>query len=101
MAAANVLANDDLLKLILENRGLYASRHARVSKQWKRAAEAAKRSGQTLEIEPYLSCGTHRWARIGGHGRDVNDDGADMGTWASSISALPDNNLLVADTKVT
>ena len=55
-AAANVLTDDDLLKLVLENHGLYASRFARVCKQWKRAAAAVKLSGQTLETEPHVSC---------------------------------------------
>ena len=48
-------SDDDLLKLILDNAGLLACRHARVSKQWKRAAEAVKLSRQTLE--QHLSCG--------------------------------------------
>ena len=50
-AVTNVTTDDDLLKLILDNAGLLACRHARVSKQWKRAAEAVKLSGQTLDLD--------------------------------------------------
>ena len=62
-ATTNVITDDDMLKLILDNAGLLACRHARVSKQWKRAAEAVKLSGQTLESEPHVSCGGV-WSRL-------------------------------------
>lgn len=98
-AAANVLTDDDLLKLIMENHGLYASRFARVCKQWKRAAEAVKLSGQTLESEPHVSCGGV-WSRLDAGNDDhyLHDGGALVGPWATSIVALPSNTLLVSDT---
>ena len=98
-AAANALTDDDLLKLILENHGLYASRFARVCKQWKRAAEAVKLSGQTLEPEPHVSCGGgFNPDDEGEEGEEAFDEGAFMAQFAGGISALPDNNLLVVDT---
>ena len=96
-AAANVVTDGDLLKLILDNHGLYASRFARVCKQWQRAAAAVKLSGQTLETEPHVSCGGYSWI-AGGYDDEDEDYDAAMGPCASTISALPDNKLLVADT---
>ena len=96
-AAANVLTDDALLKLILENHGLYASRFARVCKQWQRAAAAVKLSGQTLETEPHVSCGEY-WEEDFAMHMENDDDDANVGPWACSISALPDDNILVADT---
>ena len=68
-----------------------------VCKQWKRAAAAVKLSGQTLETEPHVSCGGYSWIADGYDDEDEDYDAA-MGPCASTISALPDNNLLVADT---
>ena len=97
--ATNVLTNDDLLTHILEQRGLHASRHALVCKQWKRAAAAAKLSGQTLEPEPHVSCGGgFNPDDEGEEGEEAFDEGAFMAQFAGGISALPDNNLLVVDT---
>lgn len=96
-ATANVLTDEDLLKLVLDNHGLYASRFACVSKQWKRAAEAVKLSGRTLETAPHVSCGGSWLGDLSFEVEQEDDDGAMVGPWATSISALPDNSLLVAD----
>ena len=96
-AAANVLTDDDLLKLILENHGLCASCFARVCKQWQRAAAAVKLSGQTLETEPRVSCGGCWPGAFHPEGDGEVDGGAMVGPWATSIVALPSNTLLVSD----